>query len=62
MFRLTIVFWMKLPASDGGVAMLRRRMRKSRTPLSVVHRQLLESLEAAGYGEVDNSAIIMAYQ
>ena len=29
----------------------------AKTPLSQVHRQLLESLEAAGYGEVDNSAI-----
>ena len=34
----------------------------SKTPLSLVHRQLLESLEAAGYGEVDNSAIVMAYE
>jgi 3-hydroxyisobutyrate dehydrogenase-like beta-hydroxyacid dehydrogenase len=34
----------------------------SKTPLSQVHRQLLESLEAAGYGDVDNSAIIMAYE
>jgi 3-hydroxyisobutyrate dehydrogenase-like beta-hydroxyacid dehydrogenase len=33
----------------------------AKTPLSVVHRQLLERLEAAGYGDVDNSAIIMAY-
>jgi hypothetical protein len=30
--------------------------------LSQVHRQLLERLEAEGYGEVDNSAIIMAYE
>jgi len=34
----------------------------AKTPLSEVHRRLLEELEAAGYGEVDNSAIIMAYQ
>ncbi len=34
----------------------------AKTPLSQVHRQLLEGLEAAGYGDVDNSAIIMAYQ
>jgi 3-hydroxyisobutyrate dehydrogenase-like beta-hydroxyacid dehydrogenase len=34
----------------------------AKTPLSLVHRQLLESLAAAGYGEVDNSAIIMAYE
>ena len=33
----------------------------AKTPLSQVHRQLLESLEKAGYGESDNSAIIMAY-
>ncbi len=31
-------------------------------PLSEVYRQLLERLEAAGYGDVDNSAIIMAYE
>ena len=30
-------------------------------PLSAVHRQLLESAEAAGFGEADNSAIIEAY-
>ncbi len=36
--------------------------RNARTPLSQVHRQLLERLEAAGYGELDNSAIIMAYE
>jgi 3-hydroxyisobutyrate dehydrogenase-like beta-hydroxyacid dehydrogenase len=35
---------------------------KAKTPLSEVHRRLLERLEAAGYGEVDNSAIIMAYE
>jgi 3-hydroxyisobutyrate dehydrogenase-like beta-hydroxyacid dehydrogenase len=34
----------------------------AKTPLSLVHRQLLEKLEAAGYGEADNSAIIMAYE
>jgi 3-hydroxyisobutyrate dehydrogenase-like beta-hydroxyacid dehydrogenase len=34
----------------------------AKVPLSQVHRQLLESLEKAGYGEMDNSAIIMAYQ
>jgi 3-hydroxyisobutyrate dehydrogenase-like beta-hydroxyacid dehydrogenase len=34
----------------------------AKTPLSQVHRQLLESLVAAGYGEADNSAIIMAYE
>jgi 3-hydroxyisobutyrate dehydrogenase-like beta-hydroxyacid dehydrogenase len=34
----------------------------AKTPLSQVHRQLLERLEAAGYGDVDNSAIIMAYE
>ena len=36
--------------------------KNAKTPLSLVHRQLLESLEAAGYGEVDNSAIMMAYE
>ncbi|MBS1856320.1 MAG: NAD(P)-dependent oxidoreductase [Acidobacteria bacterium] len=34
----------------------------AKTPLSEVHRRLLEQLEAAGYGNVDNSAIIMAYE
>ena len=34
----------------------------AKAPLSQVHRQLLEGLEAAGYGDVDNSAIIMAYE
>jgi len=34
----------------------------AKTPLSQVHRQLLEGLEKAGYGDADNSAIIMAYQ
>jgi 3-hydroxyisobutyrate dehydrogenase-like beta-hydroxyacid dehydrogenase len=36
--------------------------KQAKTPLSQVHRQLLESLEKAGYGDVDNSAIIMAYE
>ena len=36
--------------------------KKAKTPLSQVHRQLLEGLEAAGYGEMDNSAIMMAYE
>jgi 3-hydroxyisobutyrate dehydrogenase-like beta-hydroxyacid dehydrogenase len=36
--------------------------KNAKTPLSQVHRQLLERLEAAGYGDVDNSAIIMAYE
>jgi 3-hydroxyisobutyrate dehydrogenase-like beta-hydroxyacid dehydrogenase len=36
--------------------------KKAKTPLSQVHRQLLERLEAAGYGDVDNSAIVMAYE
>lgn len=34
----------------------------AKTPLSQVHRQLLEQLEKAGYGEADNSAIVMAYE
>jgi len=38
------------------------RAKTAKTPLSEVHRRLLEQLEAAGYGEADNSAIIMAYQ
>jgi 3-hydroxyisobutyrate dehydrogenase-like beta-hydroxyacid dehydrogenase len=33
----------------------------AKTPLSQVHRQLLEQLEREGYGEADNSAIVMAY-
>jgi 3-hydroxyisobutyrate dehydrogenase-like beta-hydroxyacid dehydrogenase len=33
----------------------------AKAPLSQVHRELLESLERDGYGDVDNSAIIMAY-
>lgn len=36
--------------------------RGARTPLSEVHRRLLEELERAGYGEMDNSAIVMAYE
>jgi 3-hydroxyisobutyrate dehydrogenase-like beta-hydroxyacid dehydrogenase len=36
--------------------------KNAKTPLSQVHRQLLERLEAAGYGEMDNSAIVMAYE
>ena len=38
------------------------RAKNAKVPLSQVHRQLLEGLEAAGYGDVDNSAIIMAYE
>jgi 2-hydroxy-3-oxopropionate reductase len=34
----------------------------AKTPLSQVHRQLLEQLEREGYGESDNSAIVMAYE
>ena len=34
----------------------------AKTPLSQVHRQLLEGLAAAGYADSDNSAIIMAYE
>ena len=30
-------------------------------PLTEVHRQLLESAEAAGFGDADNSAVIRAY-
>jgi 3-hydroxyisobutyrate dehydrogenase-like beta-hydroxyacid dehydrogenase len=33
----------------------------AKTPLSEAHRDLLERLEKAGYGESDNSAIMMAY-
>ena len=33
-----------------------------KVPLSQVHRELLQRLEAAGYGEMDNSAIVMAYE
>ena len=36
--------------------------RHAKTPLSQVHRELLETLEKAGYGDADNSAIIMAYE
>ncbi len=32
------------------------------TPLSQVHRRLLEDLESTGFGDLDNSAIIMAYE
>jgi 3-hydroxyisobutyrate dehydrogenase-like beta-hydroxyacid dehydrogenase len=38
------------------------KAKKAKAPLSEVHRQLLERLEAAGYGDLDNSAIIMAYE
>ncbi len=31
-------------------------------PLTQTHRQLLEAAEAAGYGEADNSAIILAFR
>lgn len=31
-------------------------------PLSLVHRQLLEAAEAAGYGNADNSAILKAFE
>ena len=31
-------------------------------PLSEAHRRLLEQAESAGYGDRDNSAIIMAYR
>lgn len=34
----------------------------ARTPLSELHRRLLEELESAGFGECDNSAIIAAFQ
>jgi 3-hydroxyisobutyrate dehydrogenase-like beta-hydroxyacid dehydrogenase len=30
-------------------------------PLSEVHRELLERAEAAGFGELDNSAILRAF-
>jgi 3-hydroxyisobutyrate dehydrogenase-like beta-hydroxyacid dehydrogenase len=36
--------------------------KRAKTPLSQLHRQLLERLDAAGYGDLDNSAIIMAYE
>jgi len=35
--------------------------RGAATPLSDVHRKLLENAEAAGYGEADNSAVIKAW-
>jgi 3-hydroxyisobutyrate dehydrogenase-like beta-hydroxyacid dehydrogenase len=31
-------------------------------PLSAVHRHLLESAEAAGFGDADNSAVIKAFR
>jgi 3-hydroxyisobutyrate dehydrogenase-like beta-hydroxyacid dehydrogenase len=34
----------------------------ARLPLSDVHRELLESAEAAGFGAADNSAIIKSFQ
>jgi 3-hydroxyisobutyrate dehydrogenase-like beta-hydroxyacid dehydrogenase len=34
----------------------------AKAPLEQLHRQLLERLEAAGYGDMDNSAIVMAYE
>ena len=34
----------------------------AKLPLSNVHRQLLEWAEAAGLGELDNSAILRAFQ
>ena len=34
----------------------------AKTPLTEVHARLLEGLEKAGFGEADNSAIIMAYE
>lgn len=34
----------------------------ARTPLSQVHRELLESLEALGLGELDNSVIVRAFE
>jgi 3-hydroxyisobutyrate dehydrogenase-like beta-hydroxyacid dehydrogenase len=38
------------------------KAKNAKAPLSEIHRQLLERLEAAGYGDADNSAIIMAYE
>jgi 3-hydroxyisobutyrate dehydrogenase-like beta-hydroxyacid dehydrogenase len=35
--------------------------RGAKTPFSALHRDLLESLVALGYGEEDNSAIIRAF-
>lgn len=34
----------------------------ARVPLSAVHRALLEDAEAAGFGQSDNSAILMAFR
>jgi 3-hydroxyisobutyrate dehydrogenase-like beta-hydroxyacid dehydrogenase len=34
----------------------------AKLPLSALHRQLLERLEAAGHGELDNSAILKAFE
>ena len=34
----------------------------TRLPLSFLHRTLLERVEAAGHGELDNSAILLAYR
>ena len=36
--------------------------KQAKTPLSALHREMLERLEKSGYGDVDNSAIIMAYE
>lgn len=33
----------------------------AKTPLSAIHRQLLELAESAGYGDADNSAVIRAF-
>jgi len=38
------------------------RQAEARLPLSAVHRELLETVEAAGFGGLDNSAIIKAFQ
>jgi 3-hydroxyisobutyrate dehydrogenase-like beta-hydroxyacid dehydrogenase len=38
------------------------RRAEAATPLSEVHRALLEAAVAAGFGEADNSAIIRAYE
>ncbi len=35
---------------------------EAKLPLSAVHRELLESAEAAGFGAADNSAIIKSFQ
>ena len=34
----------------------------ARLPLSGLHRRLLEEVEAAGFGDADNSAIIKAFE